>query len=207
MLYRTFGGYALGAVCAVVALGALAQPAQASMIMISTHSSDETPASVLDATMDFQVLGSTLTLTVTNDTTAPDEYLINQLYFNGTDNVSGLTPVATPEGWSYSTGEQADGFGTFDFALIDGVGGDSHAIAPGDSLTFTFTISGAGYTDIDFTSDFSTNTNDPMVVAAKFIVGPGDDSAFGATNEPVVPAAPGVAIFLGLLATGRRRRA
>ena len=54
--------------------------AWATTITLSDASSDATPASVLDATFEFNVLGfDTLELVVTNDTTAPDEFNINEL--------------------------------------------------------------------------------------------------------------------------------
>jgi hypothetical protein len=77
-------------------LAALLAPlpaAAGSIITLSSASSDETPAADLDATFDFSVVGSTLTLVVTNDTTDPDEFNINEIYFNASDtsSVTGLT--------------------------------------------------------------------------------------------------------------------
>jgi hypothetical protein len=55
-------------------------------------SSDLTPASTLDATLDFQIIADdTLQLTATNGTVAPDLFNISELYFNSTADVSGLT--------------------------------------------------------------------------------------------------------------------
>ena len=72
------------ALMAGVALG-IAPFASASIfeLQLSTHSSDETPAADLLATFEFSVVGFTLTLTVTNDTFAPNEFNMNEVYFNG----------------------------------------------------------------------------------------------------------------------------
>ena len=72
-----------GAVLVTAAAAMLAGPATASIITLSTHSSDATLPSVLNATLDFDVTGSLLTLTVTNTTVVPNTFNINELYFNG----------------------------------------------------------------------------------------------------------------------------
>ena len=78
--------------CSLIALPlAWASPAAALTIVLSQFSSDETPAEVLDATLEISVAGDQLTLTLTNDTTAPDEYDITEIFFNGASNVTGLT--------------------------------------------------------------------------------------------------------------------
>ena len=193
-----------GAVLVTAAAAMLGAPATASIITLSTHSSDATLPSVLNATLDFDVTGSLLTLTVTNTTVVPNTFNINELYFNGSANVLGLTPVIIPTGWSFLTTQMADGFGMFDFALIDGVDNDPSTIMPGEIVVFSFTISGTAG-KVDFVNELS----DPMpghtiaIAAAKFVVGPGDDSAFGAfVPEPGTVALLGLAGLLGL----RRRR-
>lgn len=179
--------------------------AEAGLITLSSHSSDETDFGVLDATMNFVVFGSTLMLTVSNTTGAPNEFNINEMYFNGGGDVTGLDVVTMPTGWMLddSGTAAADGFGMFDFALLDGVGGDKSVIMPGESLVFEFEILGSGVMD-DFTTNFSDAPpgHIQMIVAAKFVSGPGDDSAYGAW----VPA-PGAAIVLvaGFLPRRRRR--
>ncbi|MHC4217987.1 MAG: hypothetical protein ACYSU7_05970 [Planctomycetota bacterium] len=197
------------ALTAVMVLG-LAPAASASIfeLTLSTHSSDETPAADLLATFSFDVVGTTLTLTVTNDTIAPNEFNMNELYFNAPDGV-GLTSITLPTDWTFDdTGSMADGFGVFDFALTNGMGEtDPGQIQPGESLVFTFMISG-GADAKDFTSSFSFQS-DPEglsgIIAGKFVNGPGDDSAFGAH----VPA-PGVLALMGvagmIVARPRRRR-
>ena len=76
---------------ALVALH-MAPAASASTIILSEYSSDSTPASVLDATLDFTITDiAELTLSVTNDSTAPDEFEMNMMFFNATSDVTGLT--------------------------------------------------------------------------------------------------------------------
>ncbi|MHC4976760.1 MAG: hypothetical protein ACYTF7_09165 [Planctomycetota bacterium] len=192
---------AMRTICAIGAATLVGAGASGAMITLSTHSSDETPPNVLDASMDFSVVGDQLTLTLTNTTAWPADYEITAIYFNGTSNVTGLSMNAPVAGWSFSTAETADGFGLFDFALIDGMGAE---LLPGDSQVFSFTISGTA-TDIDFTTDFATTPpgDTPAIAVAKFQSGPGDDSAFGA----YIPT-PGVAsvMLMGLAAGARRRR-
>ncbi|MHC4274830.1 MAG: hypothetical protein ACYSUR_14345, partial [Planctomycetota bacterium] len=196
------------ALVAGVVLG-IAPAASASIMTLelSTHSSDMTPAEDLSATFDFSVVGMTLTLTVTNDTMALDEFNINELYFNGPDGMS-LTPTVLPTDWSYAVPVMpTDGFGYFDFGLVNGVGEtDPSVINPGETMVFSFTMSApAGVKD--FTTALSELNGGDIValIAAKFVNGPGDDSAYGAT----VPT-PGVLALMGLAgavaARPRRRR-
>ena len=177
--------------------------ASATLINLSDASSDETDAGLLSATMDFEVLGNVLTLTVTNNTADPTAYKINELYFNGPDGVT--LSFAGLAGWNDATNKMVNGFGTFDFALLDGQGGSPNQITAGETVVFTFTIT-AGTADKDgFVTALSvpTGDGDGWLVAAKFVQGPGDDSAFGAA----IPA-PGVLALLGAagLFGGRRRR-
>ena len=187
-----------------VSIGYCVGSAQAGLITLSTFSSDETDASFLDATMDFVVFGSTLMLTVNNTTIAPNEYNINEMYFNGGGGVTGLNVVTMPTGWMLddSGTAAADGFGMFDFALLDGTGGDKSLIMPGETLLFEFEILGSGVMD-DFTTNFSDPPpgHVPMIAAAKFISGPGDDSAYGA-----IPAPGAAIVLLGAFLPRRRRR-
>jgi len=190
---------------AACALAVSHSASAAATINLSTHSSNSTDASLLSAEFRFEVIGMMLTLTVTNQTIAPDDFFINQIYFNGPSSLSSLTLTSPPAGWALHTDEPADGFGVFDYALIDGVGSDSSTIASGESLMFEFSMSGSAG-DFDFVSHFSSVPpgSMPMIVAAKFVAGPGNDSAFGGTNEPVPAPAAGL-LLLGL-ACGRRRR-
>ena len=69
-------------VVVVSAIGlSIASTASASTITLSDVSSDATPASTLDATLEFNVLaGATLELIATNLTTAPDLFNISELF-------------------------------------------------------------------------------------------------------------------------------
>jgi hypothetical protein len=190
--------------------------ASATTISLSTVSSDGTPASQLDADLDFSVTGSTLTLTVTN--TGTDGFNINHVYFNGSSIVTGLSLVSATHSaagdvladWNpVETNKMADGFGSFDFALTDGVGETNVAvIEDGESIVFVLTISGSGgYVD----GDFIQQNAGGYTAAAFFTNGPEDpekpgdeDSAFGAVPEPTTTALL-AAGFAGLAYLGRRR--
>lgn len=175
---------------------------------ISDFSSDETPASALSAAFSFLVTDDTLTLSVLNQTEAPFEFNISEVYFNGTENISSLALTSAPDGWSLLFDQPADGFGVFDFALVGEVAMNSANIEPMQSAIFTFDIVGqAPFDNAAFTTEFSAIPpgNMPMVIAAKFVNGPNDDSAYGA----MVPE-PGTLLLLagglGLAATRRRHR-
>jgi len=201
----------------------IASTASASTITLSDVSSDATPASTLDATLDFMVIGGdTLQLTATNLTLAPDDFNVAELFWNATSAVSGLTLLSATHsvegdvlaGWNpVLTGQMADGFGIFDYALQDGVGeGNPNIIGPSESIVFLLSISGscAGTFTCSMT-DFVVAQANGYIGAAKFVNGPDDpeapgmeDSAFGAA----VPE-PTSALLMGLgLAglSGYRRR-
>lgn len=184
--------------------------ARALTLDLSSASSDLTPASTLDATFGFSVVGGdTLTLTVTNDTTAPDEFNINQVFWNGSAAVSSLTLVSASHsvvgnvlaGWDpVLTGQSAGGFGAFDFALVDGVGeNNANVIGPGESIAFTLSIAGnCADSNTCSMADFDAANGLGYLAAAKFVNGPDDpeasgmeDSAYGAVPEP------GTALLLG----------
>lgn len=202
----------------------LAVGAHAVTITLSQASSDATDPALLDATMDFTLpAGDTLSLAVANQS----DYVINQIFFNGSDDVSSVTLTAVSDGsaWAASTGPQATKagpFGTFDFAFSSD--GNAEGIASGETVTFTFAIGGpcaATLTcdEADFVGPDTFSAPPPPThlaqAAAKFVQGPGDDSAFGASTgdefPPVVPEpAAGVLMGMGLAGlflAGRRRRA
>lgn len=118
-------------------------------------------------------------------------------------------------GWlPVTTGMVADGFGSFDFSLMDGVGEDNpNVMGPTESITFLMTITGTCAGTLSYTmADFVVANGDGYIGAAKFVNGPDDpeapgfeDSAFGATVIPEPTSA--LLIGLGLAAlSGRRRR-
>ncbi len=203
-------------------------PAAGTTITLSTNSSEPgIDAELLDATLDFAVAdgGSpSLVLTARNDTADPDAFNLSEIFFNASDGVSGLSlasAVSDQDGdvlsfWalSDSTGQggatHADGFGIFDFALIDGVDSEVGVLSPGETVVFTLPISGAGPFSMDDFVELSAQTaqddNIPSFAAAKFVVGTGDVSAFGAfVPEPSTLAL--LALGLGALAAlGRRSR-
>jgi hypothetical protein len=175
-----------------------------SMFFLSDFSSDETDADMLDATLLFTVdeMANTLSLSVTNETMAPFLFNMNEVYFNLPDTVTDLTPVLVPDGWEFQTSTQVGGFGVFDVGLTTDAGSPNPAqIKPTEKLVFEFLFTGDA-TASDFTGAMSEGGNS-MVAAAKFVNGPGDDSAYGAA----LPA-PGaaLALLLGLGIRGRRRR-
>ena len=103
-------------IAVVISALALSASAGATAIVLSDESSNGTPASLLDAMLDFEVRGEagsqTLKLTLTNDTGSPDTFDISEVLFNASNQVAGLllasatlngtTDVTTS--WSLSTG-------------------------------------------------------------------------------------------------------
>lgn len=200
----------------------LASAGSATTITLSDASSDATDASTLDATLAFSVIGGdTLQLVLTNDTTAPDAFNINQVFWNASDDVTGLTLTSASHSvngdvfaaWSpVELNTMVNGFGVFEFGLTDGQGETHPSVAqPGISITFLMDITGtcADSFSCDMDDFFAANSMG-YVGAAKFVSGPDDpespgneDSAFGAA---VVPE-PGTGALLGfgLLLLARRR--
>lgn len=192
----------------IVSLAGLDSAQAGSILRLSELSSDETPAGNLLAELEFSVTGSTLLLTVTNETSGQAGYDIDAIYFNGLPHIDGLTlnGVAGSTGWVIALNERADGFGVFDFALLTDSGNDPAEIPPGESLDFQFSIEGTGpFRNSDFTSQFSTIPpgSRPSLAAIKFKNGPGDDSAFGST---VIPEPTTLVLLLSGLAVATRRR-
>ncbi len=162
--------------------------------------------------------GSVLEVTVLNRTDESNtqlgtgEYAISEIYFNATSNVSALTLTSPSSGWSLQTNQRGGGeFGRFDFALVGDLARNEHpSIAAGDSLVFQFDISGTGPFDMtDFLSVESTTPPGtmPQIAQAKFVQGPEDDSAFGASGiswvvyQPKVPE-PGATLLVAVGVAG-----
>ena len=225
-----WGRYA--AVAVVSLAGMLTAPATATLITLSDVSSMESqaPAATLDATLDFQVLLTTLTLTISSTSDSNPDPLdlwnIGAIYFNVSNGVTGLNLSGAPAGWSLSPSDwtgpgdvnsttQADGFGVFDFVLFYDLDNNpqSGLLNAGESIAFTISIKGAGPFDMaDFGTELSIDPGDvdPATLsfaAAKFRGEQGGNfnnaSGFGATiPEPGTLALLGLAGLLGL----RRRR-
>lgn len=212
--------------CVVVA----APCASGAMVNLSLFASTETgpaadPADLF-ADVFFELPGGvgnntpvalpvTLTVILDNRTDETNFWDIQQLAFNVPDNVDSLVLTAPPVGWTELFdneplgGSQVNGFGMFDVTLTDGVGGNPAQVLPGEMETFIMELGGSGFiTENDFVSEFSEIDPGmgglPMLVAAKFVNGPGDASGYGATNIPE----PGslALLALGALAILRRRR-
>lgn len=162
----------------------LAAPAEAAcQLTFSTKSSDSTPASALSATATFNVVGNQLHVDV-NNTSA---YEIAELYFNTDATLTNLALVGGNAAWSVDGGgaqtQNAGPYGSFNYRVDFGNGQ---------------TFLGSGVTNLVFdmtgtTSEFAIcntfganpSNNDNLAIAViKFQSGPGDDSAFGATDQP-----------------------
>jgi hypothetical protein len=150
-------------------------------------------------------------------------YHMNQLYFNTSNDVTNLmltgasgsidgdnladwTLNARTPGQSIQT--KADGFGTFDWSLLDGVNGMNSTIWPSEVQIYTLTIDcGPGLIcdASDFGFGLSIGKGQPVLAAAKFVSGPGGDSAFGGTT--IIPEPSTAALLaLGLTALALRRK-
>lgn len=183
----------------------------------STSDSNIDPTT-LAASLEFQVSGDILSLTVINSS----QFYVSELYFNSTNDVTSL--VEDPNdlflpGWSLTGPESSllsgiGGYGRFDHELKfnkNGLSKDDkkNVIDPGESLTFSMQIFGSNVNDLVFESlSFAIEIDDtPVLAIAKFVNGPpnGNASAFGGATpvpEPTSLLLLGTGI-LGLLG-GRR---
>ena len=199
-----------------------AQAASSSLILSDFVSDGPTPPDVtlLDATLTFTldaatidldaVASTVLTVSVANQTTAPNEFNITEIFFNVPDTVTSASFSVNPGSeWMLNFdnlpggGIMADGFGDFDLHILDAPGDPIAKVNSGDTVDFGLTLSGTGIISVDdFVTEFSENQTlevGPMLAAVKFVNGPGDVSAFGATPEPSTVAlltAGGSLIFL-----------
>jgi hypothetical protein len=225
MRTRTFLYVLAGLLVATVALPSATFAA--TILQLSDSSSDETMASDLSALVVFETSGSVMTATVTNQTqTTTSGYNMNELYFGVTGDVTDLMLTGSsgsmdgdnladwtlyPEGRGNSVVTQADGFGTFDWALKDGVNGDAATVHPYEIQVFTFSFTCAAAAVCD-SADFGTVLSSKgaahghQLVAAKFVTGPADDSAFGATATIVPEPSPAALLGLGIAILALRRR-
>lgn len=199
-------GRARAALAAAAALFA-AHSAHGAMILLSTHTSDGSDPTRLRATMDFSVVGSTMTLVVTNNTSSPAEYRVNSIGFNLPTGVTlsfqGLT------GWTTQSFQSTVGFGMFDIGLNTGGGSSPNQVQPnGGTRTFVFTILTGAPTADDFVAAASTTAGIELKSsgAAFFRAGPSNHAAWGAFVVPTPGAsALGAAGVCVMLATRRRR--
>jgi len=212
---------AFGRLWVVICIGILiamwGSLASGTVITLSTHVSDgpiPPDVGLLNATLDFSVSGSVLSVVVTNLTDSNPvgkEFNIAEIHFNVPDTVGDLILTAPGAPWmgEYLPGQQmVNGFGNFDMSVTDG---GQVVIEPGiaNQVTFEFDIVGGGPYNADgsdFTSLFSDTSDGGLAMwaAAKFVQGPNDESGFGATiPEPLSLTLLG----LGAVAVIRRRRA
>ena len=162
----------------------LAVPAGASTINLSSYTSDgSVSASLLAATLDFQVSNSKLVLTVSN----ASGFDIGSIYFGANSSVTGLAIKRLPKQWSLATGPAnatAAGFGTFDYVLTAEIG-----LFAGASANFRLDISGTSpWAGLDFATNASSGG---YAVAAKFRAA---SEVFGASHAPE----PTTALLLGM---------
>lgn len=183
----------------------LGGPTQALTLTFSDVSSNGIPAADLNASLDFSVAGSSLTLTLANLTHAnvapAQSYYVNQIYFNFAGDASGFAIVSGPGSLLFDPlSTQPNGYGRFDVRLDLGTAADvpDLRVAPGALETWTIDL-GVIATDADFAVFSSLPPGDqPAIAALKFVGGSLDDaSAFGA----VVPV-PAAAWLLGSALVG-----
>ena len=124
--------FPLGVLLLLLCLGT---SASATTVTLSDFSSQENqaPADTMDATLDFQVAGTTFTLTISNTSDSNPDPLdlwdVSNFYFNVSDGVTDLVLSSPPTGWSLAPSDwtglgdtnsttQADGMGVFDWVLL-----------------------------------------------------------------------------------------
>jgi hypothetical protein len=184
----------------LIAAFALGFGLDASALTLSNASSNDIPASVLDATLTFGVDGKkgeeTLTLVVSNDTD-DDEFDIDAIYFNSDDKITGLTLTDASSGsWTLTSSVDPANFGTFDWALTADNRGS--VIGDADTVTFTFDVAVSVGLNANRFEDALSAAGDgetAAYAAASFVNGPRGAGAIGAAT--IMPE-PATAVLLGL---------
>lgn len=206
---------------AAVAMLLIAGQAAAASYTLSDISSDSTPAAQLKALIDVSVSGSTLNVSIRNQTLASAPFDIGSLYLNASPDVIGLTYTGAREGnsslWGfYDSGTAVTNwkFGTFDFALHGSASNPDALILHGHSNMFSFSIlckQGVVCDAGDFFSGLSQGGDLQTFGGLRFVNGPGGDGAFGGTLAMPIPE-PSTALLLALglvgfagTSSGRRR--
>ena len=198
--------------CAL-ALG-LAASARASTLTLSQISDEPgVPAAWMDAQVTFEVLGSTLTLTLVNTTSSPTEFDVTELYFSSNDDIEDLELLTASgadgdnfDDWISEAGEPFSPYGIFDWSL-SGPSQVNHAahVVPGETQVFTFSIDCAYLATCDesnFVGEFSRFGDVNAQIAGRFRNGPDNASARGAlVPEPDLAAL----LLVGVAALARRR--
>jgi hypothetical protein len=166
--------------------GAGAMPAKADMITFSGTSSDETPASVLDAMLHSDYLGNNqFRLMVMNQTTSPFLYTISDIYFNTTPNITSIALAQSYPGVTLLQNQSAGPYGLFEYQLNLGSGPTS-GIAPGMTGSYLLNVTGSNFNSSNLVTQLSTNPpgSSTATNALKFVSGPGGDSAWGTPGGP-----------------------
>jgi hypothetical protein len=197
------------AVVAMAALG-LVFEAGAMAIQLSYESSDpELAAADLAATLDFEVVGSTLTLNVSNDST---DFDLAGIYFNITASDATLALRSGPKDWileapSDKNPTDIGAFGVFDSIVwVKGRKADNAKLSPGDVASFTFSIDSAGpLTAEDFTAELSMIGEGEIAALAAGRIGTGKDALIGATHAPEPTTALLVGMGMMMLTANRNR--
>jgi hypothetical protein len=210
---------ALRVLATVVLALVIAGASQATPILVTLAEESNDPgkvaASELNATFLFTVVGTTLTIDVTNTTDALSlqNYDISAFDFNISTEIVALTLTSAPSsdaGWIQGT-TVAGGFMPFDdgaSALPDQtnneIGQNPDLINAGASGAFTFSFVCGGACD---ETDFVLPNGNGYTLAAKFINGdgqPSGDSGWGATTFVPEPST-GLLLLIGLAGLAGRR--
>jgi len=175
----------------------------------------------MDATLTFSVVGSTMTLEVSNLSASPIR--MSELYFNASDDVTSITLSSAPSNsstgdilWAGSTSAASTGFGTFDY-MVEGITAgkgqnrETGEIGAGGSATFTFAVVGINLDASDFGTELSAASGGDTAAyaAGAFHPNGGANTVTGAAvaTTPEPGTALLVSMGLGMLAlAGNRRR-